>query len=320
MYSPAAMRIGIVGAGGVGGVLAGLLARAGNDVALVTRGAARDAIRAEGLHIDSPLGVFRARVEAGSIGELGPVDALLLAVKTWQVPEVAPTLAPMLAPGAVVVPLQNGVDAADQCALALGPDRVFGGICHVLSWIEAPGAIRHTGGAPVVTLGAWRVPLTPRVEALRAALEGAGVGARIARDFRAALWSKFLFIASFGGVGAMARAPAAALREIPETRALLAGAFEEVRAVAAATGVTTRSDAVARALALVDAVPTDAIASLQRDLLAGRPSELESLSGAVARIGAQAGAQAPIHSAIYAALLPQERAARREAAPGARDL
>jgi 2-dehydropantoate 2-reductase len=304
------MRIGVVGAGGVGGLVAGLLSRSGHEVALVARGDALAAVRAHGLRIDSPLGVFTARVDAGAVGELAPVDAALVAVKTWQVKEVASTLGSMLAPGAIVVPLQNGVDAPDECADAIGGDRVFGGICHVLSWIAEPGAVKHVGDGIRVTLGAWRSPVDARVRVLEGALAGAGVQARIAADFHAALWEKFLFIASFGGVGALTRSGAAAIRTVPETRALLVRAFEEVRAVAIARGVSMRPEAVDKALALIDSIPADAIASQQRDVVAGRPSELESLSGAVARIGGELGVAVPVHAMIRAALLPQERAAR----------
>ena len=308
------MRIGIVGAGGVGGLVAGLLARAGHDVVVVARGMTLEAIRERGLRIESPLGVFATRVEATDVArDVAPVEALLVAVKTWQVPEVAASLGPMLGRDGIVVPLENGVDAPDQCADVLGPDRAFGGLCHVLSWIKEPGAIKHVGVAPRVTLGAWRSPIREPVGTLAQALEGAGVGARIAADFPAALWDKFLFIAGFGGVGAITRADAATLRTIPQTRRLLVSAFEEVRAVATARGIATRPDAVARALAVIDVLPADAIASLQRDVVAGRPSELESLSGAVARIGAELAVPVPVHTTIHAALLPQERAARAAA-------
>jgi 2-dehydropantoate 2-reductase len=307
------MRIGIVGAGGVGGLLAGLLSRAGHDVAVVARGQTREAIREHGLRVDSFLGAFTARVETGSAADLAPVDAVLVAVKTWQVAGVAAALGPMLGRDAIVVPLQNGVDAPEQCAGALGPHRVFGGICHVLSWITGPGSVKHVGAAPRVTLGAWRSPVDGRIDALKRALESAGVEVRIAADFRAALWEKFLFIASFGGVGAITRSGAGALRTIPETRRLLVDAFEEVNAVATAKGIAMRPNVVAKALLLIDSVPEDSIASLQRDVVAGRPSEIDSLSGAVARMGAEVGVPAPIHATIHAALLPQERAARSAA-------
>jgi 2-dehydropantoate 2-reductase len=304
------MRIGIVGAGGVGGLIAGLLARAGHDVALVARGKTRQALRERGLRVDSPLGVFSTGVEAASPEELSPVDAVLVAVKTWQVTEVAAAIGPMLGSDTAVATLQNGVDAPDQCAAILGPGRVYGGICHVLSWIVEPGSVKHVAAPPRVTLGAWRSPVDDRLRALTRALENAGVQARIADDFTAALWDKFLFIASWGGVGAITRSDAGALRALPQTRQLLVSAFEEIRTLAVAKGVALRPDAVPRALALVDLIPGDSIASLQRDIVAGRPSEIEALSGAAARIGAELGVPVPIHATIHAALLPQEQAAR----------
>jgi 2-dehydropantoate 2-reductase len=304
------MRIGIVGAGGVGGLLAGLLSRAGHEVAVVARGEALELIRARGLHVESPLGVFTARVEAGTVADLAPVEALFVTVKTWQVREVVPTLAPLLRPDGIVVPLENGVDAPDECAVSLGATRAYGGICHVLSWLEGPGVVKHIGDGIRVTLGAWRAPVDARVEALQRALSEAGVAARITGDFSVALWDKFVFIASFGGVGAVTRAGAGPLRTLPETRRLLAGAFDEVCAVAQARGVGLRSETAVKAMTLIDTLPADAIASLQRDIVSGRPSELEALSGAIARLGAELGVPVPIHTMVYASLLPQEQAAR----------
>jgi 2-dehydropantoate 2-reductase len=310
----AAMRFAIVGAGGVGGLTAGLLYRAGHDVTVVARGAALDAIRARGLRVESPLGAFEASVNAvGSAREAGAVDVVLIAVKAWQVAGVAETLAPLAAAGAIVIPLQNGVDAADQCVAALGPERVVGGLCRMLSWVTEPGAVAHQGPPPSFMFGAWQAPLDPRVDQVRAALEGAGARASIATEFRSALWEKFLFIASFGGVCAVARSYAGVVRAIPETRALLAAAFGEVRAVAVAKGVVLSGDVVERTLAYVDGLPEGATPSLQRDVVAGRPSEIESLSGAVVRIGGEVGVAVPVHAGMHGALLPQERVARKGA-------
>jgi 2-dehydropantoate 2-reductase len=307
----AAMRIGIVGAGGVGGLLAGLLARAGHDVALVARGEALAAIHARGLAIESPLGEFRATVHAAaSTTELEPVDAVLIAVKTWQVADVAPMLAPWLRPGGIVVPLENGVDAMDQCVQAAGRERVVGGLCHMLSWIAAPGAIEHVGGPPRVTIGAWKFPLGDRAHELVSALASAGAAVTVADDFPAALWEKFTFIASFGGVGAVARVPAGELRSVPETRQLLLDACAEVRSVGIARGITLHADLVARTLAYIDGLPAEATSSLQRDIATGRPSEVLSLGGAVVRMADELRIAAPVHRAITAALMPLERRAR----------
>jgi 2-dehydropantoate 2-reductase len=311
------MQVGVFGVGGVGGLLAGLLSRAGHDVLVVARGKARQRILERGLHVESPLGIFDARVRCVDPSIDPPPPAVLLAVKTWQVPDAAATLSRWLTPEARVVPLQNGVDAPEQCAAALGERAVVGGICRVISWASEPGAVKHIGAPPQVVLGSWQSPLGEPDHALRAALVEAGVQVTIADDFRRALWEKMLFIASFGGVSAIARATAGEVRSVPETRALLSSAFDEVRAVAQASGVTLPADVGARTLAFVDGLPADATSSLQRDIAAGRPSEIQGLSGAVTRRGAELGVPTPIHGAILAALLPQENAARAKASSAA---
>lgn len=309
------MRIAIVGAGGVGGLLGGLLARAGVEVLVVARGAALEAIRRDGLLVESPLGGFTVRVAAASDdpAALGAADAVLVAVKAWQVAEVASSLAPLLAGGGVAVPLQNGVEAADRLEAALGPDRVAGGLVHVLAWIERPGAVKHVGFAPRVTLGergARAGKPSPRLSALSAALVRAGADAPVVEDVEKALWEKFLLIEPWGMVGAASRAPVAVMRAVPETRALLAAAMEELAATARARGVALAPDAAARTLALVDSLPAEGTASMQRDLGAGRPSELDDQTGAVIRLARAAGVAVPVHEALYAALVPRERGAR----------
>jgi 2-dehydropantoate 2-reductase len=309
------MRIAIVGAGGVGGLLAGLLARSGAEVAVVARGGQLEAIRERGIRVDSPLGTFTARVAAVAEdpAALGPAEAVLLAVKAWQVAEVAPRLAPLLSPGGVVVPLQNGVEAADQLAAVLGPEAVAGGVIRVLAWIEGPGAIRHVGLPPDIIMGerGGRLPgRSPRLEALAAALVGGGVEAKISPDVERDVWEKFLIIDPWSAISTASRAPIGALRTLPETRALHRAALEEVAAVARARGVGLPPDAVASAEAFLDGVAPEGTTSMQRDVGSGKPSELEDQIGAVRRLGRQVGVPTPVHDALYAVLLPQEAAAR----------
>jgi 2-dehydropantoate 2-reductase len=309
------MRIAIVGAGGVGGLLAGLLARAGEEVALVARGAHLDAIRARGLRVDSPLGHFTVRLAAVSEdpAALGQAEAVLLAVKAWQVEEVAPRLRPLLAPGAVVVPLQNGVEAAERLAAALPADAVAGGVINVISWIDAPGGVKHAGVTPRVAMGergqrAGRE--SGRLAALARALESAGMEARIVGDVERAVWEKFLLVEPWGAVASASRAPFGVLRSVPELRRLHLAAMQEVARLAGARGVALAPDAVESTLGYLDAIPAEATVSMQRDLGGGRPSELDDQVGAVSRLAAQAGVPAPVHDVLYAALLPQELAAR----------
>jgi 2-dehydropantoate 2-reductase len=311
------MRIAIVGAGGVGGLVGGLLARSGVEVAFVARGAQLAALRERGLEVNSALGAFRvAPVEAAEDpAALAPADAVIVAVKGWQVKEVAPRLAPLLSKGGFAVPLENGVDAADELARALGEERVAGGLCFVLSWLEAPGVVRHVGEAPRVTLGERRAGRSERVERLAAALRAAGVEATISDDVEAAAWEKFLFIAPVGSVGAVTRAAMGVVRALPETRELLSRAMEEIAAVGRARGVRIAPDAIARALAIVDRMPAEATASMQRDIQAGRPSELLDQTGAVVRMGREQSVPVPANAYMYASLLPQEQAARKKLDP-----
>jgi len=308
------MRIAVVGAGGVGGLLAGLLGRAGgHEVVLLARGQALAAVRAGGLEVEAPGGRFTVRpaLVAAEPAEVGPCDAVLVAVKAWQVAELAPRLAPLLAGGGVVVPLQNGVEAAGRLAAALPPAQVAGGVIWVYAWSEGPGRVKQIGAAARVVVGERPgAPLRGRLEPLAAALVAAGVKAEVTADVEAATWEKALLIGTLGLVGAATRAPAGAIRTTPETRALLEGLMAEVAALARERGVALTADVVARTLAFVDGVPSDATASMQRDLSAGRPSELDDQAGAIARLARAAGVAAPLHQALVAALRPQERMAR----------
>jgi 2-dehydropantoate 2-reductase len=317
------MRIAIVGAGGVGGLLGGLLARAGSEVVVVARGAALAAIRGGGLRVDSPLGAFSAPVAAAAEdpAALPRADAVLVAVKSWQVAELAPRLAPLLGPDAVVVPLQNGVEAADRLAGALGAARVAGGVVNVLAWLEAPGVVKHLGDAPKVTLGE-RGPLagrpSARLEALAAELQRAGVRAKVALDVERALWEKFLLVEPWGAVATASRAPLGILRDVPALRAQHQRAMEEVAALARARGVALPEDAVARTQAVLERIAAEATVSMQRDIAAGRPSELEDQVGAVVRLGRAAAVPVPVHETLHGLLVAQELAARGDIPPFSR--
>jgi 2-dehydropantoate 2-reductase len=282
-------------------------------VAFVARGPHLDALRRDGLRVESIAGDFTVRpVEAAADpGEIGPVDAVLVGVKAGQVREVARALGPLLGPATFVVPLQNGVEAADELGEAIGKDRVIGGLCRIMSFVAGPGRIRHAGIEPRIEFGEWDGRASPRVEALRQAFAGAqGATAVVPSDVAAALWGKFLFIAPVSAVGAVTRMPIGAFRAVPPTRALLQEAMREVLALARARGVHLPDDAVERVLAIVDQLPAEATASMQRDILEGRPSELDYQTGAVVRLAGPAGVPVPVNAYLYASLLPSELRAR----------
>ena len=306
-------RFAVFGAGGVGGYFAGVLTRAGYCTAVVARGAHLEAIRRNGLRVVGPQDEFTVALAQATDdpGEIAPVDAVILAVKAWQVSEASEAVRPLLKPATKVLPLENGVEAADQVEKLLGSEHTLIGLCRIISAVEKPGVIRHAGLRPTVALGEFDgSALSPSAKILMQALADAGMAVGTPSDMRAALWEKLLFIAALSGAGAVARATVGELRQHPLTRELLRQLMEEVAAVAGARGVRLDADAVSRTLALVDTLPPSGTSSMQRDIADGKPSELEAIIGVVVRSGSESGVSTPAMRYIYASLLPQEQRAR----------
>jgi 2-dehydropantoate 2-reductase len=219
---------------------------------------------------------------------------------------------PMIGPNTLVLPLQNGVEASAQLSAVLGQQHVLGGLCRIVSYLVEPGHIRHAGFQPSIAFGELDNRASLRVETLREIFANAGVEVQVPPDIQAAVWNKFLFIAGYSGVGAVTQAPAGVVRRLPQTRSLMERAMREIFAVAQARGIRLAGDAVDQALASVDALPDNATSSMQRDVMAHRPSELEAQNGAVVRLGQSAGVETPVNSFIYDSLLPLELRARGE--------
>ena len=311
------MRIAIFGAGGAGGYFGGRLAQAGEEVLFIARGEHLRAIRERGLRVDSLKGDFVVQPAQATDdpAQVGVVDAIIVGVKTWQLPEAALAMRPMVGPGTMVVPLLNGVEAPTQLTAALGADaaRVLGGLAQIISMIAGPGHIRHAGADPYIAFGEMDRSASERVERLRQAFErAAGVKVEVPLDIQAAMLSKFMFISAFSGVGAVTRAPAGVLRSLPETRRMLEDAMREVVAVAHARHIALPEAAIVKQMAFIDNLPPGGTASMQRDILEGRPSELEAQNGSVVRLGKEVGVPTPIHAFLYHSLLPTEMRARGE--------
>ena len=292
------MRIVVYGTGGVGGFFGGRLAQAGEEVTFIARGEHLRAIRANGLRVDSPNGDFVISPASATddVNEVRETDLVILGVKAWQVPDAARAIKPVVGPTTTVLPLQNGVDAVPQLVDALGSANVVGGLCRIVSFVVEPGHIRHAGFAPSIIIGELDNTRTERITKIEQMLKHAGLDTTIAADIQVALWTKFLFIASFSGVGALANAPAGVVRSDPKWRAQMLSAMEEIYALAHARGVNLPSDSVDKVMAAVDGLPEDATSSMQRDIAAGKPSELESQNGAVVRMARESGIEVPTHT------------------------
>jgi 2-dehydropantoate 2-reductase len=310
------MRIAVFGSGSVGGYFGGRLAEAGQDVVFICRGDHLKAIERDGLRVESTEGDFIVQPAQASDdpAAVGPVDAILVCVKAWQVPEAAEGVLPMIGAETVVVPLQNGVEAPSQLEAVLGSDHVLGGLCRIMSSVVAPGHIRHAGIDPYLAFGRLDKEQSQIAERLRDAFSHAkGVRVEMPSDIRIAMWRKFLLIAAWSGMGALTRSPIGLIRTQPETRQMLQQALQEIQAVAVAHRVALPHEAIGETLAFIDGLPPQGTASMQRDIIAGRPSELASQSGAVVRLGREAGVEVPVHTFIYQSLLLLEMQAREGA-------
>lgn len=302
------MRIVVFGTGGVGGFFGGRLARAGEDVTFIARGEHLRAIRANGLKVDSTAGdfvIYPAKA-TDDVGEVGETDLVILGVKAWQVPEAARAIKPIVGPNTTVLPLQNGVDAVSQLVDELGAANVVGGLCRIVSFVVGPGHIRHAGFTPSIIIGEIDNRRTDRITKIEQVFKHAGVEITVAGDIQVALWMKFLFIASFSGVGAMANAPAGTVRSDPKWRTQILDAMAEIYTLAHARGIDLPPDSIDTVMRAVDALPEDATSSMHRDIAAGKPSELESQNGAVVRLALESGVEAPTHSLIYQTLKRSE--------------
>jgi 2-dehydropantoate 2-reductase len=303
----------VFGAGGVGGYIAAMLARSGHWVALITRGQQLRAIKRTGLRIESSNGTFEARpsIVSDKPEEIGAVDGVILAVKTWQVADAALSLRPMLGPGTRVLALQNGVEVFQELETILGTGYALMGVCWVLSHAVEPGRIVHIGLDPALVVGEREGGcLSPNAAMLAEALAKSGFQVHTSADIERSVWEKWVFVSAVSGVGAVARGTFGEIRLWPATRELTRALMNEVAAVATSRGIKLSEDVVDRNMALVDAMPANGTASMQRDILAGRPSELETLVGAIIRFGVCGGIPTPVARFIYGCLSLQESIVR----------
>jgi 2-dehydropantoate 2-reductase len=298
------MKIAVIGAGGIGGYFGGRLAAAGHEVGFVARGAHLEALRRDGLTVRSVNGDFTVAPARATDDphELGAADVVMFAVKTWQLEQATALLAPLMGSGTAVLTTQNGVEAPQLVADVVGREAVLPGLAKIFASIEEPGVIRHVGGPASLAFAEWDDSPSDRVERLRTALAEAGVTATVPESVWTELWAKFLFVVPFGGLGAVTDAPIGVLRSQPGTRRLLEDAMREIRDVGHALGVKLPGDIVESTMAFVDQQPPEGRSSLQRDLLSGRPSELDAWNGAVARLGSGVGVATPIHALLYEVL------------------
>ena len=300
------MRIAVVGAGGVGGGFGAALAKAGADVTFIARGAHLAAMKSQGLKIQSPRGdthLVPTKATDDPAG-IGTVDIVLFCVKLWDVESAGERIKPLIGPGTAVIPLQNGIDAAERLIPILGERAVMGGVAQISASITAPGVITQVGTFMRTIFGELDGSRSQRAEDFLALCQTAGFEATLSEQILTDLWMKFVLLATNASITALARQPIGKLRDDPDVRPVFIAAYQEVIDVARAKGVALPADALDKVLEFNRHAPPTMRASMALDLERGNRLELPWLGGKVAELGRQLGVPTPTHAVMYAMLKP----------------
>jgi 2-dehydropantoate 2-reductase len=300
------MRIAVVGAGGVGGGFGAALAKAGADVTFIARGAHLAAMKNAGLKIESPRGdTHLAPTQAtDDPNSVGKVDFVLFCVKLWDVESAGAHIKPLVGPNSAVIPLQNGIDAADRLIPILGREAVMGGVAQISASIIQPGVIRQVGTFMRMIFGDLDGTISQRGKDFLAMCQKAGFDATLSDQILTELWMKFALLATNASMTAVTRQPIGKLRDDPEVRAIFLSAVQEVIEVGRARNIALPADALSKVLDFIGHAPPAMKASMALDLERGNRLELPWLSGKVVDIGRELGISTPTHSMLYALLKP----------------
>ena len=306
------MKVAVIGAGGVGGYFGGLLAQAEHEVTFIARGAHLQAIKENGLRVESQLdGTFTVPGNAtDNTAELEEQDLVLFTVKMYHNPEAIKHLAPMIGPETVVLTLQNGIDNGDILAEAVGESHVMIGSAYLEGRVSAPGVVTQAGPG-LAAFGEMKVGISRRGENLLQRFQEAGWRVNLHENMPGMPWKRFAYIAGSAAVCAAANCVYEEMRTKPETRALIQHAIEEALAVGRAKGAPIMSDSLAWAMDSLDRFPGQGRASMAKDFTDMRPVELEGLTGTVVRMARELDVPTPANDFLYAILKPS--AARIEA-------
>lgn len=291
------MDIAIIGAGGIGGYYGGLLARNGNHVRLLARGEHLEAIRGRGLEIRLPDGHFVASVEASDKPEaLVGAELTVIAVKSYSLPEVAPAVRLVAERGSAVLPLLNGVDTVEQLLhFSVPAAQVLGGLTQISVAKVAPGIIERRSPFQKLVVGETAGGLSERTQKIAATFKACGVDAHASADITADLWRKFAFITTMAAVSGLSRTAIGAIRDAPYSAVLLERSVREIVSVGIARGVALSDKDIQQTLATIHGLPGAMKPSFLLDLERAGPTELDILSGAVARMGRELGIATPVH-------------------------
>ena len=300
------MKIAVMGSGGVGGYFGARLAAAGNDVTFIARGAHLQAIKNQGLRVQSPLGDIHLQPTKASDNPatVGPVDIVLFATKLYDTESAGKQCKPLIGADTAVISFLNGVDSEEQLSRILGDEFVVGGVARISAEITAPGVIQHYSNFASIEFGELDGSRSNRLQKFLTAAQGAHIDAQLSPDINAAIWQKFIMLASLSAITALTRLPVGLIRNSPHSWKLMQEAVRETDAVARARGVQLAENNVEDTWKILRGLPEAMKSSMLMDLERGNRLELEWLSGAVCRLGGEIGVDTPVHCMVRAALAP----------------
>jgi 2-dehydropantoate 2-reductase len=306
------MKILTFGIGGVGGYFGGKLAQAGFDVTLIARGKHLEAIKKNGLEVESINGNFKVnpKLATNNLAEVPPPDLVILGVKSWQIQEVAKQLKPFILAETMVLPLQNGANNVEKLLEILPKKNILAGLCHIISFVEKPGKIKHVSFEPRITFGEIDNSKSERIQQLKSVFDKAEITNFNPENIQLESWKKFLYIATVSGLGGLTRVPIDKIRESEYLNDLLQKTAQEIKSVANAKGIPLSAEHLKNTFEIIQNQPAGTTASTQRDIMAGRPSELENFNGFIVKEAEKLKISTPVNKMIYECLLPMEREAR----------
>ncbi len=308
------MHIVIYGTGGVGGYFGTRLAEAGNKVTFIARGAHLKAMKEKGLYLKSYKGdaqLYPVDVTDDISKVTSPIDLILVAVKTWQLQEVAMSIKQAINSDTIVLPLLNGITNHEVLCKVLPQANVLGGLCKIVSKIESPGVIHHISYEPTIIFGELNNQDTKRGQLLLEVFRKAGIKTYFSKDIVVDIWKKYLYISTVSAIGALTRSTIGEMLKVPQVKKMMRDTAEEIVSIAKAKGVKLPNDVIEKQFKIIESQPYDTTSSMQRDMMTGKPSELEAQNGTIVKLGELLGVPTPVNHFIYYTLLPQEQRHRQ---------
>jgi 2-dehydropantoate 2-reductase len=308
------MRIAVMGAGAVGAYFGAKLSASGHNVAFLARGAHLDALRREGLQVDSPGGNLRIQnaLFTNDPGEIAAVDLILFCVKSYDTDAAVGTLAPMMGSATTILSLQNGVDNADKIAARWGEKRTLAGVVYLGSQLVSPGTIKHSAGGRII-FGELNGVVRNTTQSVERALTAAQIPCEISKDIRKAQWRKLLWNAPFCAISCLTRTTVKEIIESDSLRRLAVDCMKEVRQAARTQDVDLEAELLDETLNFSKTLG-DFKPSMLQDLEARKPLEYEAFNGVVVKQLRQAGNEAPVNQVFYGTLEYLDKKIRGEAA------